>query len=85
VGIEPVVDDITVNNWRAAFTVTAGAPGTYSFTCTGSPGDTFGVGGPATGGRIGASVALMVLAGFTGLAGFVTGAIGMLRRRPGGP
>ncbi len=34
VGIEPVVDDITVNNWRAAFTVTAGAPGTYSFTCT---------------------------------------------------
>ena len=81
VTIEPVADDITVNNWRAAFTVTAGAPGTYAFTCTGSPGDTFGVGGHATGGRIGSSVALILLAGATGLAGLITGVLGLVRRQ----
>ena len=81
VRIEPGADEITVNNWRAAFTVTAAAPGTYAFTCTGSPGDIFGVGGPATGGRIGSSVALILLAGATGLAGLITGVLGLVRRQ----
>jgi hypothetical protein len=83
VRIEPGADEITVNNWRAAFTVTAAAPGTYAFTCTGSPGDIFGVGGPATGGRIGSSVALILLAGATGLAGLITGSCGGSNRPKG--
>jgi hypothetical protein len=80
VAIEPVSADITVNNWKAAFSITAGQTGTYKLTCTGSPGDTFGVGGPASGSSIGASVILILLAGVTGLAGLITGSIGLVRQ-----
>jgi hypothetical protein len=80
VTIEPIRADITINNWKAAFAVTAGAPGAYTLTCTGAPGDTFGVGGPAPAGRIGASVVLILLTGLTGLAGVITGIIGLVRQ-----
>lgn len=80
VKIEPFSGDVTINDWKAAFSVTAPQAGTYAFSCDGSPGDTFGLGGRASVGGIGGTVALILLAGATALAGLITGTIGLVRQ-----
>lgn len=60
--------------------MTAQRPGTYTVTCEGAPDDTFGVGRPASLSRIGAPVILGIAGGALGLAGIVTGIVGLLKK-----
>lgn len=83
--IEPINQDITINDWKAALSVTAQQPGRYTVTCKGSEGDVFGVGGPASVGRFGAPIIVGIISGALGLAGLVTGIVGLTKRQRPAP
>ncbi|GBE65223.1 hypothetical protein MFM001_16850 [Mycobacterium sp. MFM001] len=74
--------DMTVNQWKAYFTITASRSGDYTVSCTGSSSDKFGVGGDL---RMGEFVGAF-LAGLGGLALMAVGVLtlvltAVLRRR----
>ncbi len=77
--------DLTLNQWKAYFTITASQSGDYTVSCTGSSSDTFGVGGDLhMGDFVGAFVA-----GLGGLALMSVGVLtlvltAVLRRRRAG-
>jgi hypothetical protein len=62
-------DSLSLNEWDAAFTLTAGTSGDYTVTCTGAPNDTFGIGeDPGVGDMFGA-----VLASIAGMLPVIVG------------
>jgi len=81
VSVNSIDEDITVNDWQAGLSVTVKQPGTYTIACIGTSRDTFGVGAPASVGRFSAPVGLAILTGALGLAGLITGIIGLTRSR----
>jgi hypothetical protein len=76
--------DLTLNQWKAYFTVTASQSGDYTVSCIGSTSDVFGVGGDLQAGEFVAAF----LAGLGGMALMLVGALtfvltAVLRRRRG--